>query len=224
MFRFSLTRVLSTISLSLLLLLLWNLYSNQLPNYQRTCNATTEYQNELEALLKRWVSILSEKVSQNILIWSLCIFRTKDVLDKHVLINFLCYGSLWGEIRMSRIFPWSEKAEICILNEQLNNIKPEDFLRVFKENNLNIKYIGREGYYFVESDDKSATIRPFVEIYVFANDKQVTTQSFESINLENFNVPLTFSSKMFTRELVGVVESYRHTAIGRLRYIAFQLI
>lgn len=54
MFRFSLTRALSAISLSLLVLLLWNLYKNQLPNYQRTCNATAEYQTELETLLKRW--------------------------------------------------------------------------------------------------------------------------------------------------------------------------
>lgn len=74
---------------------------------------------------------------------------------------------------MSRLFPWSEKAEICILNKELNHIKIEDLNHSFKENHLRIKYILGEGYYFVESDDESAILRPFVEIYVFDKDKVV---------------------------------------------------
>lgn len=124
------------------------------------------------------------------------------MLDKHILTNFLCYGSLWGEIRMSRLFPWSEKAEICILNDQLSHIKTEDFLHLFKENKLNIKYIGREGYYFVENDDESATFRPFVEIYVFAKDKAVKSKLFfpKTINLMDFNVELSiFQQNVYKR-------------------------
>lgn len=107
------------------------------------------------------------------------------------MLNFLCYGSLWGEIRMSRLFPWSETAEICVLNEQLEHIKSEDFQRSFKEDHLNIKHISREGYYIVESDNEMATIRPFVEIYVFAKDELVRLHIFREIIAQCF-VPHSF--------------------------------
>lgn len=71
------------------------------------------------------------------------------------------------------MFPWSQKAEICILDEQRAHIKPDHFYNTFTENNLHIEYVASEGYYIVKSNRRNESAYPFVEMYVFAKDREV---------------------------------------------------
>lgn len=99
-------------------------------------------------------------------------------MEHHNFIIFLCYGSLWGEIRQSRLLPWAHKAELCILEDQLSEYGYEDFVKDFERNHLNIRYIAADGYYYIESNSiglaQSKAQRPFVELFVFAKDRQVS--------------------------------------------------
>lgn len=46
-------------------------------------------------------------------------FRTHRLLTSLGLTHFLCYGSLWGQLRLSRSLPWEADVELCVLNEEM---------------------------------------------------------------------------------------------------------
>lgn len=35
------------------------------------------------------------------------------------ITHFLCYGSLWGQLRLGRTLPWERDIELCVLNEEM---------------------------------------------------------------------------------------------------------
>lgn len=107
----------------------------------------------------------------------LILHSVSSQLELHNFNVFLCYGSLWGEIRLSRLLPWSHKAELCILEDQLIEYGYEDFSKDFERNHMNIRYIAADGYYYIESDTAgwSQTLsKPFVEIFIFTKDRKVS--------------------------------------------------
>lgn len=66
------------------------------------------------------------------------------------LTHYLCYGSLWGQIRVGKALPWQSDVEICLKNEEI--YKDEVFIaRMFKSNSLNIEYTSSEGWRFILS-------------------------------------------------------------------------
>lgn len=97
-------------------------------------------------------------------------FRTHQILEKFSLTHFLCYGSLWGQIRIAKLLPWHPKSELCLFNEELMGIDEAMFISAFFKNGMHIKYVYAEGYYRVE--DKTLK-EPCVELYVFERDKEV---------------------------------------------------
>ncbi len=100
------------------------------------------------------------------------IFRTHQVLDKFSLTHILCYHSLWGQIKNNKLLPWQPKGEFCIFNDELMKIDEAFFLSLFFKNDMNIKYFYSDGYYRIEDNRQR---EPFVELYVFENDKSVSS-------------------------------------------------
>ncbi|XP_055627650.1 uncharacterized protein LOC129769409 [Toxorhynchites rutilus septentrionalis] len=111
-----------------------------------TCNVSEVYRAELEQLF--------ETIHQ--------------ILDKQGITHILCYGTLWGQIRMTKMLPWRRKAEFCVFNEELMAREEARFLRYFYSNNLKIYYIHSEGVYRIFSSKPE--LSPYVELIVFQRD------------------------------------------------------
>nr|XP_029711981.1 uncharacterized protein LOC109622844 [Aedes albopictus] len=114
--------------------------------FLHTCNVSEAYRNELEQLFH----------------------SVHEILARQGVTHILCYGTLWGQIRMTKMLPWRKKAEFCVFNEELMAREEASFLRAFYSNNLKIYYIHSEGLYriFAESPD----VGPYVELIVFQRD------------------------------------------------------
>ncbi|XP_062549701.1 uncharacterized protein LOC134214307 [Armigeres subalbatus] len=127
-------------------IVLHNENETHLQRFVHTCNISEAQRNELEQLFH----------------------RVHDILGRHGLTHILCYGTLWGQIRMAKMLPWRKKAEFCVFNEELMALEEASFLRSFYSNNLKIYYIHSEGLYriFPENPD----IGPYVELIVFQRD------------------------------------------------------
>ena len=66
------------------------------------------------------------------------------VLTRLNVTYALCYGSLWGALRVNRMLPWDNDLDFCILKEDLN--RHDDFFvhRAFRNENLGIMYDTRQ--------------------------------------------------------------------------------
>uniref|UniRef100_A0A182NKD7 Uncharacterized protein n=1 Tax=Anopheles dirus TaxID=7168 RepID=A0A182NKD7_9DIPT len=119
-------------------------------HFQHTCNMTEPYRHELERLFE----------------------RVHRLLLQHGLTHFLCYGTLWGQIRLAKMLPWREKAEFCVLNEELMRHEEARFIRNFYANELQIHYLHAEGIYRVFANEPIARrAPPYVDLVVFQLDE-----------------------------------------------------
>lgn len=72
-----------------------------------------------------------------------------NVLNAIGLTHFLCYGSLWGQLRSSQSLPWESDIEFCLLNEEILT-KDEVYLeRNFRSRNMQMVYDSTEGVYTI---------------------------------------------------------------------------
>jgi hypothetical protein len=94
----------------------------------------------------------------------------------------LCYGSLWGQIRISRSLPWEADVEFCLLNEELAKYDEVFLVRTFKKHNLQLTYNSGEGLYSVKDPVFSGAS---VQLVVFEEDPLVM---YHSYNPWKFNV------------------------------------
>jgi phosphorylcholine metabolism protein LicD len=60
-------------------------------------------------------------------------------------VHFLCYGSLFGQIRQSASLPWEKDAELCVLNEEISQYDEVFMKRLFWKQGLDIFYDSAEG-------------------------------------------------------------------------------
>lgn len=97
-------------------------------------------------------------------------YRVHTILEKQSLTHILCYGSLWGQIRMSKLFPWSFKAQFCIFNNEVAAIDEGHFYSRFHRDFLRLRYFSSDAVYIVEDIHNSY---PLVEIFVFEKDEEV---------------------------------------------------
>ncbi|XP_052898431.1 uncharacterized protein LOC128305151 [Anopheles moucheti] len=119
-------------------------------HFQHTCNMTELYRHELEHLFE----------------------RVHRLLVQHGLTHFLCYGTLWGQIHMAKMLPWREKAEFCVLNEELMRHEEARFIRNFYASELQIHYLHSEGIYRIFAKEPTAPhATPYVELVVFQLDE-----------------------------------------------------
>ncbi|XP_055610297.1 uncharacterized protein LOC129757191 [Uranotaenia lowii] len=127
----------------------WQIVSHSKSSESRflhTCNVSDSYRIELERLFE----------------------RVHNILEEQQIIHFLCYGTLWGQIRMGRLLPWRKKADFCVLNEELVTREEARFLRYFINQDLQIYYVHSEGVYRIFVDDPETG--PYVELIVFQRD------------------------------------------------------
>nr|CAD7445338.1 unnamed protein product [Timema bartmani] len=126
--RFTPTRLLLYICVLIIIIVIWTLFKkSQTIGFTRTCPHPEQFQDQLHQL--------ADKVNR--------------VLSSLQLTHFLCYGSLWGQIRLSRSLPWEADVEFCLLNEELS-LHDEVFLtRAFKKHKLDMKYNSAEGLYMI---------------------------------------------------------------------------
>ncbi|CAG2054732.1 unnamed protein product [Timema podura] len=97
--RFTPTRMLLYICVLIIIIVVWTLFKkSQTLGFTRTCPHPEQFQDQLHQL--------ADKVNR--------------VLSSLQLTHFLCYGSLWGQIRLSRSLPWEADVEFCLLNEELS--------------------------------------------------------------------------------------------------------
>lgn len=101
-----------------------------------------------------------------------------NVLAALKLTHFLCYGSLWGQIRLSRSLPWESNVEFCVFNEELIT-KDEVYLqRVFKQHQLLLSYDSSEGLYSIMDPKIGGAL---VELVVFEENPQVPVEIYLTI-------------------------------------------
>uniref|UniRef100_A0AAG5DDI7 Uncharacterized protein n=1 Tax=Anopheles atroparvus TaxID=41427 RepID=A0AAG5DDI7_ANOAO len=97
--------------------------------------------------------------------------RVHRLLVQQRLTHFLCYGTLWGQIRLAKMLPWREKAEFCVLNDELMHHEEARFIRNFYANELHINYHHSEGIYRIFANEPAVLrTRPYVEQVVFQLD------------------------------------------------------
>uniref|UniRef100_A0A182SWE4 Uncharacterized protein n=1 Tax=Anopheles maculatus TaxID=74869 RepID=A0A182SWE4_9DIPT len=137
-------------------------------HFQHTCNMTEQYRQELEHLFE----------------------RVHRLLVQHGLTHFLCYGTLWGQIRMAKMLPWREKAEFCVLNDELMRHEEARFIRNFYSSELQIHYLHSEGIYRIFANEP--TVRhatPYVELVVFQLDETGTLPK-RPLGRHHYTVPM----------------------------------
>lgn len=103
--------------------------------------------------------------------------RVHHVLSTLSITHFICYGSLWGQIRISRSLPWEVSSQFCLRNEELIPLDEVYIIRAFDKHGLEIKYNSAEGIYNVIDPYINGA---FVELYVFEEDKLVRLPIFSS--------------------------------------------
>ena len=117
--------------------LLWTVFVQQSPadtkNFDSTCNMPERHIKNLHAMAH----------------------AAHEVLDGLDLVHFLCYGSLFGQIRNSASLPWEKDAEMCLLNEEVSKFDEVFVKRAFWKRGLDVVYDSAEGRYIVSVDRRN---------------------------------------------------------------------
>lgn len=124
--RITPTKVVNVITGLVLLILIYSVFQHSSAdhrNYDSTCDVSKEYQTKLHRM----------------------VYKTHDILDGLNLVHFLCYGSLFGQIRQSASLPWERDAELCVLNEEISQYDEVFMKRLFWKQGLDIFYDSAEG-------------------------------------------------------------------------------
>lgn len=95
--------------------------------------------------------------------------KTNLILETFNITNFLCYGTLWGALRISKIFPWKNNFDFCVLNEDIVRLDEVFFRRQFSKHSLIIEYDSANGVYTV-SNDKNDLKNGYLNLFLFEID------------------------------------------------------
>jgi hypothetical protein len=74
-------------------------------------------------------------------------YEAHEALGTLGLTHALCYGALWGQIRLSRTLPWESNVEFCVLNEELMQHDEATIYGAFRRRKLSISYDSVDGVY-----------------------------------------------------------------------------
>lgn len=118
---------------------------------ERPCSHPPKFHAELHLLAHRLLALHTMPGSLEIAPTfsdrlSMPYFRVHEILFRLGLTHYLCYGSLWGQIRSGKALPWQADVEMCLKNEEI--YKDEVFIaKMFRSNSLNIAYGSAEGIF-----------------------------------------------------------------------------
>ncbi len=142
--RLTPTKVLNTITAVVIFILLYTVFVQQAPpesgggggksTFDSTCSVPESYRDDLQAM----------------------VYAAHEVLDGLDLAHFLCYGSLFGQLRHSASLPWERDAEMCVLNEEVSRYDEVFIKRAFWKRGLDVVYDSAEGRYIVTVDRRHA--------------------------------------------------------------------
>lgn len=91
------------------------------------------------------------------------------VLAKLGLVHFLCFGALWGQVRIGRALPWARKVEICMVD----TLRDDGLItKAFRDEGLSASYLYASGIYRVQEHEVGEH-SPKLEITVFEEDPVV---------------------------------------------------
>ncbi|XP_043275572.1 uncharacterized protein [Venturia canescens] len=93
-------------------------------------------------------------------------YRTHLVLAKLGVVHFLCFGGLWGQVRIGRALPWSRKTEFCLIDTLRDDAL---ITKAFRDVNLSASYSHAAGIYHVQEHEVGED-SPKIEIVVFEED------------------------------------------------------
>ncbi len=129
------TKVLNFFTAAVLLVLLWTVFRQSnggiFSDYNGACDLPAEFREDLHRLVS----------------------AAHNALDQLDLTHFLCYGSLFGQVRRSATLPWERDAELCVLNEEVARYDELYIKNAFKRRGMHIYYDSAEGRYVVSETD-----------------------------------------------------------------------
>lgn len=86
------------------------------------------------------------------------------------LVHFLCFGGLWGQLRIGRALPWVRKVDLCLVDTLRDDAL---ITKAFREESLSATYMHAAGIYLVQEHEVGEDA-PKVEIIVFEEDTVVS--------------------------------------------------
>lgn len=96
---------------------------------------------------------------------------THKILKQLQITHFLCYGTLWGVLKMQMLLPWEDNVEFCAVNEELSRFEEAYLIKMFRKNNLVLSYDSQDGVYEVYRPDKLTL--GILRIIVFEKDPEL---------------------------------------------------
>ena len=129
--RLTPTRALNFFTAAVLVVLLWTVFQQSngglFSDYDGACDLPVPYRKDLHRLAHAAHVALQD-------------------LD---LTHFLCYGSLFGQVRRAASLPWEKHVYFCVLNEELSKYDAVFLKHSFKKRGMLISYDSAEGLYVV---------------------------------------------------------------------------
>lgn len=61
----------------------------------------------------------------------------------------LCYGTLWGALRMGRVLPWDTNVDMCAMDSHFANVSTSQLQEAFGKRGMELHYDWRRGQYNV---------------------------------------------------------------------------
>ncbi|XP_033228573.1 uncharacterized protein LOC117180278 isoform X2 [Belonocnema kinseyi] len=103
-------------------------------------------------------------------------YKTHLVLSKLSIVHFLCFGGLWGQVRIGRALPWARKIELCLVDTLRDDAL---ITKAFREVSLSATYMHAAGIYLVQEHEVGEDA-PKVEVLVFEEDTVGKVGSLEA--------------------------------------------
>jgi hypothetical protein len=137
-----------------LLLLLINAFGNSIEDDEEWYKHPHAYFAEVSCEHDEFTQRLFEELTK----------KMSDTLEKLEIKYFLCYGSLWGALKLKKTLPWDRNIDMCIIYNQLAALDEQHIHQAFKQNGLNYRYNSRRGKYVVTYKTVSGEITVFEKV------------------------------------------------------------
>lgn len=86
------------------------------------------------------------------------------------VVHFLCFGALWGQVRIGRALPWARKVEFCLVDTLRDDVI---ITKAFRDAGLSASYLYASGMYRVQENEVGEDA-PKLDIIVFEEDSVVS--------------------------------------------------
>lgn len=96
--------------------------------------------------------------------------RVHVILDQHDIDHWLCYDTLWGQIRRSAPMPTADRGHFCLMANDVEAIDEGHFYHSFQSEYLKLRHFAADGVYVVERNHYK---HPVIELILFRRDKEV---------------------------------------------------